>query len=132
MLFRSGRVHVHRRMNPTPDFDPAAIIRLRRLGNAAFVREMIDLFNQLAAQKIQLANQALAAGDLTALANAVHPLKSSSGGVGAATMFELATRIEELSRRGETAPLPALVTELDAAFSRVGPLLQSARATIPP
>ena len=29
---------------------------------------MIDLFNQLAAQKIQLANQALAAGDLTALA----------------------------------------------------------------
>mgnify|MGYP003335115416 FL=1 len=119
-------------MNPTPDFDPAAIIRLRRLGNAAFVREMIDLFNQLAAQKIQLANQALAAGDLTALANAVHPLKSSSGGVGAATMFELATRIEELSRRGETAPLPALVTELDAAFSRVGPLLQSARATIPP
>lgn len=119
-------------MNGPPDFDPKAITRLRRIGNAAFVREMIDLFNHLAAEKIQLARQALAVGDVKALGDAVHPLRSSAGNIGACVMFELATRIEQLCLRGEREDLPGLVAELEAAFGRVTPLLHTARENIPP
>jgi HPt (histidine-containing phosphotransfer) domain-containing protein len=119
-------------MNPATEYDPEALVRLRRIGNAAFVREMIDLFEQLAGDKIAAARRALAAGDLTALADAAHPLKSSSGGIGARLMFDLAARIELLSLRGEREPLPGLVAELEAAFDRIRPELHTARANLPP
>lgn len=119
-------------MSEPAEFDPEAVLRLRRLGNAAFVQEMIDLFEQLAVAKLAAARQALAAGDLQALADAVHPLKSSSAGIGARVMFELASRIEVLSLRGERESLPQLVAELEAAHVRVKPSLAAARANVAP
>ncbi len=119
-------------MSETAEFDPGAILRLRRLGSADFTREMIDLFQRLAEQKLAAARRALEAGDLQALADAVHPLKSSSGGIGARAMFELATRIELLSLRGERESLPQLVAKLEAAFARVKPSLATARETVAP
>ena len=119
-------------MNEPAEFNPEAIVRLRRLGGAAFAREMIDLFGQLADEKIANAQRALTAGDLPALADAVHPLKSSSGGIGALLMFELATRIELLSLHGEREPLAQLVAELEAAHARIKPSLAAARDQIPP
>ena len=119
-------------MLPATEFDPEAIVRLRRIGNAAFVREMLDLFEQLAVAKLDAARLALTAGDLAALAAAAHPLKSSSGGVGARCMYDLATRIELHATRGETEPLAVLVAELEAAFVRFRPELQSARERIAP
>ena len=119
-------------MSEPAEFDPEAILHLRRLGSAEFAREMIDLFQSLAEQKLATAHHALAAGNLQALADAVHPLKSSSGGIGARAMFELASRIEVLSLRGEREPLPQLLTELEAAYARVKPSLASARESVAP
>lgn len=119
-------------MNAPVEFDPEAVLRLRRLGSAAFVREMIDLATQLAAEKVSAARRALDAGDLQALGDAAHALKSSAAGVGARNMFELASRIELLSRRGERGPLPQLLAELEAAHTRVQPCLAAARENVAP
>ncbi len=119
-------------MSEPAEFDPKAILTLRRLGSAAFTRQMIDLFHLLAEEKLAAARRALEAGDLEALADAVHPLKSSSGGIGAHVMFELAARLEYLSRRGERETLPQLLTELENAYTRVKPSLVTARETVAP
>lgn len=119
-------------MNKAVEFDPEAVLRLRRLGNADFVREMIDLAAKLATEKVSAARRALDAGDLQALADATHALKSSAAGVGALHMFELASRIELLSRRGEREPLPQLLAELEAAHTRVQPSLAAARKNVAP
>ena len=119
-------------MSAPAEFDPEAVLRLRRLGNAAFVREMIDLARQLAVEKVAAARTALDAGDLQSLGDAVHALKSSAGGIGARQVFELASRIELLSRRGELDPLPKLMAELEAAHERVQPRLSAARENVAP
>ena len=119
-------------MNNPLEFDPEAVLRLRRLGNADFVREMIDLAAQLATEKVSAARRALDAGDLPALADASHALKSSAAGVGALQMFELASRIELLSRRGERELLPQLLAELEAAHTRIQPSLAAARENVAP
>ncbi len=119
-------------MNKAVEFDPEAVLRLRRLGNADFVREMIDLAAQLGAEKVSAARRALDAGDLQALADATHALKSSAAGIGALQMFELASRIEVLSRRGEHELLPQLLAELEAAHTRIQPNLAAARENVAP
>ena len=92
----------------------------------------IDLAAKLATEKVSAARRALDAGDLQALADATHALKSSAAGVGALHMFELASRIELLSRRGEREPLPQLLAELEAAHTRVQPSLDAARKNVAP
>jgi HPt (histidine-containing phosphotransfer) domain-containing protein len=66
-------------MNEPSTFNPAAIERLCRLGGEKFAVEMIDLFFSYGAKKVAEARQAREAGNLTALADAAHPLKSSAG-----------------------------------------------------
>ena len=85
-------------MNPDEAVDPTALTRLQRLGGAAFVREMIDLYLDYAPGRIAAAQAALAAGDLTALGQAVHPLRSGSGNLGAMGMVALAQRIEQAGK----------------------------------
>jgi HPt (histidine-containing phosphotransfer) domain-containing protein len=76
------------------------------------------------------AQRAFAAGDLPALAKAVHPLKSSAGNVGAVRLQELARRLEELAKQGEATQVKELVPELVAAFVAVKAELEPHRATL--
>jgi two-component system sensor histidine kinase/response regulator len=117
-------------MSDAAHLDPAGLQRLQRLGGDAFVVKMIDLFFSYGAEKVAEAQRALAAGDLTALAKAVHPIKSSAGNVGAARMQALAQRIEELAKQGDVESVKGLVPELVAAFVAVKAELESHRATL--
>jgi len=96
--------------------DPAAVERLKRLGGNEFVVKMIDLFSSYAAEKLTAAQQALSADNLTGLADAVHPIKSSAGNVGAVQVQELAKQIEHQARQSDRAGLADRVTELERAF----------------
>ena len=109
------------------DFDPQALERLRDLGGNAFLRQMIGLFLDLAQQKLHAARAAEQAGDVTALGKAIHALRSSSGNIGASTMQELATRIDELAREQNAVQIPSLLRQLEAAFARVKPRLEQER-----
>jgi HPt (histidine-containing phosphotransfer) domain-containing protein len=109
-------------MEHAPDeqvLDPAAFKRLREFGGAEFLGEMIDRFMQYVPGRIAAARDALAKGDLPALAAAAHPVKSSAGHIGARRMSELALRIEEEASRGgngSAALFENLVAENEAVM----------------
>ena len=106
-------------MSESQHLDPAALERLNKLGGAAFVGKMIELFVDYAGGKVVAARQAQVAGNLAGVADAVHPIKSSAGNVGAHRVQELALRIEQLAKQGQGEGLGALVGELEQAFAAV-------------
>lgn len=103
-------------MNEISHLDPAAIERLQRLGGRAFVIKMIDLFSSYGGEKLAAAKSARQAGNLVGIADAVHPIKSSAGNIGAKRVQALAQQIEQLARQSPGETLNGLLDELDAAF----------------
>jgi HPt (histidine-containing phosphotransfer) domain-containing protein len=103
-------------MNEIIHLDPAAIERLQRLGGRVFVVKMIDLFSSYGGEKLAAANRARREGNLIGIADAVHPIKSSAGNIGAKRVQALAQQIEQLARQSQGEALPGLLDELDAAF----------------
>ena len=114
-------------MSESPHLDPVALQRLQKLGGDAFAVKMIDLFVEYAGGKVAAARQAQMAGDMTALHDAVHPIKSSAGNIGARRVQELAVRIEQLARQAQREQLPGLVGELEAAYAGAKIALEEAR-----
>ncbi len=119
-------------MNEAKNLDPAAFDRLLRLGDAAFVCKMIDLFLDYAGKKIVEARAAQAAGNLAAAARALHPIKSSAGNIGACRIQQLATQGEEVATRNEREPLAACLTELEESFAAVKPQLEERKRALSP
>ncbi len=87
--------------------DAAVIGQLREMaamGRADFVRRITDLYLEHAPKALSEAAAAQRAGDVKALASAVHALKSMSLNAGAKQVSALAARIEEQARQhGECA-----------------------------
>ncbi len=114
-------------MSSTDCFEESALARLRDLGGEEFVGQMIGLFLDLARHKLAEARRALGQNDFNAVRMAIHPLRSSSGNVGAKAMMDLAARIDELVRQQEVESIPGLLAELETAFARVEPRLERER-----
>jgi CheY-like chemotaxis protein/HPt (histidine-containing phosphotransfer) domain-containing protein len=120
----------------SPESSPmqvAAIERLRKLGGDEFVNKMIDLFLDYTGTKIADARKAGTAGDLAALAKAVHPIKSSAGNIGASRVQELAARLEQLGKQptgGEE--LSRLLDELEIAFAEAQQVLEAEKSKAEP
>ena len=85
---------------------------------------MIDLFLDYAGKKIAEARAAGAAQNCAAVENAVHPIVSSAGNVGACRIQELAGRLEQLAQKGRPETLTALLNELEQAFVVLKPELE--------
>jgi len=117
-------------MSDWDTLDARALQRLRELGGTRFAAQMIGLFLELARRKLPEARAAEGRQDFQAVRQAVHPLRSSSGNVGAGAMMELATQIEERVARAEEADVPPLLRELEAAFARVEPRLETERKSL--
>jgi CheY-like chemotaxis protein/HPt (histidine-containing phosphotransfer) domain-containing protein len=104
--------------------EEAALDRLRRLGGDSFAAEMIDLFIGYSQTQLREARQALEAGERSALAKAVHPIKSSAANIGAEAVQELAASLEEAAGGRPAAELHRLFAELETAFAQVQPVLE--------
>lgn len=117
-------------MSESQNLDPAALQRLQRLGDNAFVCRMIDLFLDYAPKKIGDARAAQAAGNFVGVENAVHPLKSSAGNIGACRILELARRLEDLAQQGQAEALAVSLRELELAFTAVKPALEEKRRSL--
>src|SRR5258708_18582914 len=104
-------------MNESSPLNPAAIERLCRLGGEKFASEMIGLFLSYGATKIAEARQVQQAGNLVALADAAHPIKSSAGNVGAVRVQELAALVEQTAREQQSDLANARLGELEGAFA---------------
>lgn len=114
-------------MTSPSDLDPGAVERLKRLGGAKLLAEMIRLFGGYGAEKLAAARDALNQGDLVGVEKAVHPLKSSAGNVGAARVQELAAQAELAAREQQSETLPGQLDALESAFKAVLPLLEAER-----
>lgn len=119
-------------MSDSSNLDPAAMQRLQRLGGDGFTGKMIELFLGYAVEKLTDARRELETGTLVGVSKAVHPLKSSSGNVGARRMQELTLRIEEAAGAGRREEVAALLAELDAAFAAVKPELEAIKRNLAP
>ena len=97
--------------------DPAALARIHRIGGDKLVGKIVALFLENAPQRLQAALDAADRGDVAAVEQAVHSLKSSAGNVGATRVQELAATAEELAEKGEAGPIPGLLGELEEALS---------------
>jgi HPt (histidine-containing phosphotransfer) domain-containing protein len=112
-------------MNEPSPIDPAALERLLKLGGTKFALEMVELFGSYGGKKVAEARAAQQAGNLKALAEAAHPLKSSAGNLGAVRVQELAAQVE-LSAREQKAELAGTqLDELERAFAQAILLLEA-------
>lgn len=118
-------------MNASPILDPAALERLRRLGGDAFLREMIGLFLDYAGRKVAEARQAGTEGNLPAIQQAAHPIKSSAGNVGATRVQALAAKVEQEARDGQVEALQGSLAELEAAFQEASAALTAELSPAP-
>ncbi len=116
------------------DFNPDAIERLLKLGGTKFTLEMMEMFSSYGATKLADARKAQQAGDLNALAEAAHPLKSSAGNVGVTGVQELAAQVESSARDRQAELAGAQLDQLERAFAAALLFLDSekVRLTKPP
>lgn len=109
--------------------DAAAIRRLQEWGGDKLVREMIRLYLENAAARLDQIDEGLVeGGDLEHAGRAAHSLKSSALNVGAGRVSRLAAEMERHAlggERDETAALrPSLARELDEARTALTRLVQ--------
>jgi signal transduction histidine kinase/HPt (histidine-containing phosphotransfer) domain-containing protein len=99
--------------------DQAIISELREMppdNGVSMLRELIDLFVEGVPQRLQQIGQNLS--DAEQLAFQAHALKSMSLNMGAKRIVELARKLEESGRAGSVTEAPALLKELETAFSQ--------------
>src|SRR5260370_3187385 len=117
-------------MKDTGPLNPATTERLCRLGGEKFDSAMIGLFLSYGATKIAEARQAQQAGNLGALADAAHPIKSSAGNVGAIRVQELASLVEQTARQLQGDLANAQLGELERAFVEAKSQLEKEKAKL--
>jgi HPt (histidine-containing phosphotransfer) domain-containing protein len=114
-------------MSPEACLDEAAIDRLMQIGGREFVKKMLDLFLSYVPQKLAEARAAERIGDLQKVREAVHPIKSSAGNIGAIPMRDLAARLEQCAQENQREPAGRLMSELETACGEVMVRLQERR-----
>ena len=115
-------------MNDAECLDPAALDRLRQLGQGKFFIEMIDLYLDWSAKKLAQARAGEQAGDLHAIEQAAHSLKSSAFNVGAVQVRDLAQRIETLAQEKQMDAVIPLLRELATAAEQAALRLTEIRS----
>jgi signal transduction histidine kinase/HPt (histidine-containing phosphotransfer) domain-containing protein len=99
--------------------DQSIISELREMppdNGVSMLRELIDLFLEGVPQRLTQIGQNLSNAEQ--LAFQAHALKSMSLNMGAKRIVELARKLEESGRVGSTADAPALLKELESAFTQ--------------
>ena len=114
-------------MSDYTGIDPTGLERLNRMGGALFVRKMIDLFLKEAPDRLAAARKGEQAGDLVAVAEATHSLKSSAQNFGASRLSNIAERIELRARADNRENLATLLSDLEGAYSTARAWLEHER-----
>jgi CheY-like chemotaxis protein len=102
--------------------DEATLDRVRdlhKLGGPNLLGRMADLYAANSRKLIEEARAALAARDATALLQAAHALKSSSGSVGALKLAELCEALENAGRFAALDGADAMLQKIIAGHERV-------------
>jgi HPt (histidine-containing phosphotransfer) domain-containing protein len=114
-------------MSDYAEIDPTGLERLNRIGGSAFVRKMINLFLKEAPDRLAAARRGVEAGDLDAVAEAAHSLKSSARNFGANRFSNIAERIELQVRANKCENLATQLSDLEGAYSTAKAWLERER-----
>ena len=117
-------------MGDVNQFDETVLTRLHKLGGETLVRRMIDLFLENAPKRVEAARLGDQDGDLEAVRQAVHSLKSTAGNLGAITLQELAGKIEQLARGQQQEATSELMPNLEDTFVQAKRHFESQRAAL--
>lgn len=94
-------------------------------GDYEFMKELVDLFLEDAAERLRELEAAVSAGDADSLGKCAHKLKGSSANVGADHMSHLARSLEDQARSANLTNARSLVDQIAEQLSEVGPRFQS-------
>lgn len=128
MLAACGRARKHSPMQPPPSLDEEALAKLLRIGGPKFAGNMVDLFLDFAPTKLAAAMAAERKGDWQGVEDAMHPLRTCAGHVGAAAVRTLAVEIEDLAHASDSVAVAARLAALERALAEVKPVLEAKRA----
>lgn len=94
---------------------------------AAFLVQVIDCYCEEATKLLQLTHTALAQNDVKTLRRVFHTLKSGSATVGAISLRDLVTQLEELTITGMLEDVAAQLPHLEFEYKKVQVILQIER-----
>ena len=114
-------------MSDYTGIDPKRLEQLHRMGGPDFVKKMIELFLEEAPDRLGAARRGEQAGDITAVAEAAHSLKSSALNFGANRLSNIAEKIELQARANACESLPAMLKDLEDAYSTAQAWLERER-----
>lgn len=101
-----------------PDvLDSEAIDRLRDWGGERLLGQMIRLFLENSADRMDQIRTGLNGADLVEAGRGAHSLKSSAANVGAQRVREIASEMERLCNDGRREEFLTLVPELERAYA---------------
>ncbi|HEY9810640.1 MAG TPA: response regulator [Halomicronema sp.] len=83
------------------------------------LEEVIEIYLENVPQLFANIHAAIEAGDAPALRTAAHSLKSTSGTMGASSMFELCQHLETMGKKGIIPDSPEVVKNIEAEFEKV-------------
>lgn len=105
--------------SPARRINQAALETLRQMeanGAANILQKVLKIFIETSPSMLAKMQDAAAGGDLGALRDAAHTLKSSAANVGAADLSELCARLEALARQGDVGSCLAMMGAVESEF----------------
>ncbi len=110
-------------MSSAHDFDESVLVSLERIGGTILVQRMLELFLEHAPQRLALARTGFIEGDFDVISRAAHLLKSTAGHMRMSRIQELADLIEHLALTQQYDAIAEPLQEIEAAFTRVVPII---------
>jgi HPt (histidine-containing phosphotransfer) domain-containing protein len=105
--------------------DPAAIEQLRQLGGDAFAARILQLYLAKLDPRLGAVQDAVGRGDVEALEQAAHALRSASAQLRLAGVQEHCADLEQQGRAGQLEGAPARLQQLEAEVERARSWLQT-------
>lgn len=115
-------------MTGIPDSTRTALDGLRALGGDGLVRQMVSIFIDHSAGRIDALRSALDAGDLDGVAGAAHTLKGSSRQLGLSEMADACLALEQACKAGNASAAQALAAAVHVSYTAAADLLREATA----
>lgn len=104
--------------------DALAIQRLRNIGGAELVRQMVRLFLEHMPKRIAAATHGSRTGDWGAVERAGHSMKSSAAYLGLTGLAEQAALLEHLASGGRGAEVGPVIRDVSNAYPAFQTMLQ--------
>jgi signal transduction histidine kinase/CheY-like chemotaxis protein/HPt (histidine-containing phosphotransfer) domain-containing protein len=103
----------------------ASLRALQREGRPDLVSKVIRMFLNHTPTLLDTLRDAVARNDASAIKNAAHSLKSSSGNVGAFTLSALCKEMEEIGRNNATAQATDTLSAIETEYAAVQDVLEA-------